>query len=545
MTPTPQPSATSAALSLVQEVGAALASELDLDRLVHLVVRAATQLAGAAYGAFFERAVDAESGEEVWRLYALDGAPEAAFTRFGLPRSTALFGPTFRAEAIVRSDDVVTDPRYGALGGMPKGHLPVRSYLALPVVSRRGERLGALLFGHPEPGRFSDDVEQLLVGFAGQAAAALDNARLFHDVRLSEDRFRAAVDAIQGVLWTNDPQGRMVGPQPGWAALTGQAFADYQGYGWAAAVHPDDAAPTVAEWERSVAARAPFLFEHRVRRADGRWGHFAIRAIPVLEADGAIREWVGVHTDITVQREAEAALRASNEEMQRYTHMISHDLRSPLVNIMGFTAELKAMRADLIGAPDDPKVAALGADFDEALGFIRSSTERMDRLLTAILRLSREGRRELVPTDLDLRELVERLLKAQQHQLGEAAAQVTLGELPRLRADRAALEQVLGNLIDNAIKYRAPERPLRLTIESGAADGRLSVTVADNGRGIAPTDLERVFQLFRRVGPEVAAGEGVGLAYVQALLRTMGGSIALQSELGVGSRFTLSLPHIP
>lgn len=525
-----------------EEVGASLSSELDLSRLVHLTVRAAVRLSGAAYGAFFERATAPAGGEEVWRLYALDGAPEAAFTRFGLPRSTDLFGPTFRAEGVVRSDDVLADARYGALGGMPQGHLPVRSYLAVPVVSRGGERLGALLFGHPEPGRFTDDVERLLVGFAEQAAAALDNAKLFREVRLSDDRFRAAVDAIQGVLWTNDAEGRMVGPQPGWAALTGQSLGQYQDYGWSAAVHPDDAAPTVAEWEKSVEARKPFVFEHRVRRADGRWGCFAVRAVPVLESDGAIREWVGVHTDITVQREAEAALRASNEEMQRYTHMVSHDLRSPLVNIMGFTCELKAMRSQLLEGRHDTDASTLADDFDEALGFIRSSTERMDRLLAAMLRLSREGRRELVPIDLDLGELVERLLKAQQHQLDEAEASVTVGRLPRVRVDRAAIEQVLGNLIDNAIKYRDRARPLQLAVEAEVQGGRLRVAVVDNGRGVAPADQERVFQLFRRAGPEVAPGEGVGLAYVQALVRAMDGVIVLTSKPGVGSRFEISMP---
>ena len=525
-----------------QETWASSSPRSLISRLVHLTVRAANRLSGAAYGAFFERATDPATGEEVWSLYALDGAPEEAFTRFGLPRSTALFGPTFRAEGVVRSDDVLTDARYGALGGMPEGHLPVRSYLAVPVVSRGGERLGALLFGHPEPGRFTDEVERLVVGFAAQAAAALDNAKLFRDVRLSEDRFRAAVDAIAGVLWTNDAQGRMVGVQPGWAALTGQSFDAYQGYGWSAAVHPDDAALTVSEWEASVAARRPFVFEHRVRRADGRWGRFSVRAVPVLEANGSIREWVGVHTDISVQRETEAALRASNEEMQRYTHMVSHDLRSPLVNIMGYTSELKAMRSQLLEDRQDPASVALAADFDEALGFIRSSTERMERLLAAMLRLSREGRRELTPVDLDLEELVERLLKAQRHQLDEAEAQVTVGRLPRLRVDCAALEQVLGNLIDNAIKYRDRARPLELTIGAAEEGGRLRMSVVDNGRGIASSDHQRVFQLFRRAGPDVTPGEGVGLAYVQALVRAMDGVITLTSTPGVGTRFDVVLP---
>ncbi len=117
--------------------------------------------------------------------------------------------------------------------------------------------------------------------------------------RESEARFRAAIDATDGILWTNDAEGRMVGEQPGWARLTGQTMAEYQGYGWATAVHPDDAQPTIIAWNAAVSSRQPFIFEHRLKRHDGAWRRFAIRAIPVADDAGEIREWVGVHHDIT------------------------------------------------------------------------------------------------------------------------------------------------------------------------------------------------------------------------------------------------------
>ena len=119
------------------------------------------------------------------------------------------------------------------------------------------------------------------------------------------ERFKAAIDAVQGILWTNNARGEMEGDQPGWSGLTGQTPEEYRGFGWAKAVHPDDAQPTVDAWNSAVAARSTFVFEHRVRRHDGKWRQFAIRAIPTLDAEGAIAEWVGVHTDITDQREAE------------------------------------------------------------------------------------------------------------------------------------------------------------------------------------------------------------------------------------------------
>ena len=130
-------------------------------------------------------------------------------------------------------------------------------------------------------------------------------------LRASEQRFRAAMDAVEGVLWTNSADGAMRGEQPGWAALTGQSFDEYQGFGWSQAVHPDDAQPTIEAWLSAVRERRTFVFEHRVRRHDGIWRLFSIRAIPILDLAGDIREWVGVHTDVTEQRESERALRAS------------------------------------------------------------------------------------------------------------------------------------------------------------------------------------------------------------------------------------------
>ena len=135
-------------------------------------------------------------------------------------------------------------------------------------------------------------------------------------LRASNDRFRAAVDAVQGVLWTNSAAGMMEGEQPGWAALTGQSRDEYQGYGWSAAVHPDDVQPTIDAWNAAVPERRVFAFEHRVRCHDGVWRRFSIRAIPIFDADGELREWVGVHTDVTDQRASEEALREETRTLE-------------------------------------------------------------------------------------------------------------------------------------------------------------------------------------------------------------------------------------
>lgn len=144
-----------------------------------------------------------------------------------------------------------------------------------------------------------------------------EQVRTADDLRTSKARFEAAVRAVEGVLWTNDAEGRMTGDQPGWSGLTGQTRAEYEGFGWSSAVHPDDVEPTVSAWREAVAGRKPFVFEHRLRRRDRTWGTFSIRAIPTFSADGALLEWVGVHTDITHTRQTESALRELNANLEK------------------------------------------------------------------------------------------------------------------------------------------------------------------------------------------------------------------------------------
>ncbi|MFN3514966.1 MAG: HWE histidine kinase domain-containing protein [Phenylobacterium sp.] len=168
------------ALEILNATGAAIAAELDLDKAVQVVTDAGVSLSGARFGAFFYN-VPAESGGS-YMLYALSGAPRSAFEKFGHPRATAVFAPTFKGEGVVRVHDITQDPRYGREAphfGMPAGHLPVRAYLAMPVRSRSGEVIGGLFFGHPEPGVFTERAERLIAGLAAQAAIAIDNARLF------------------------------------------------------------------------------------------------------------------------------------------------------------------------------------------------------------------------------------------------------------------------------------------------------------------------------------------------------------------------------
>ncbi|HDS1733160.1 ATP-binding protein [Pseudomonas sp. BP8] len=171
-------------LGILRDINAVFASDLNLERIVQNLTDSGMALTGAAFGSYFANEVDATGAH--LKLYTLSGADRSAFETLGHPRATPVFAPTFRNEGVVRSADILADPRYGQFEphrGMPKGHLPVRSYLAISVVSRSGDVLGGLFFGHPEPGRFTERHEQLMVALAAQAAVAIDNAQLYRQVQ--------------------------------------------------------------------------------------------------------------------------------------------------------------------------------------------------------------------------------------------------------------------------------------------------------------------------------------------------------------------------
>jgi PAS domain S-box-containing protein len=181
----------------LNESAQALGGELDLQTVVQNVTDAATRLTGAKFGALFYNLMD-RTGER-YMLFTLSGAPREAFEKFGLPRKTEIFKPTFEGQGVIRIRDVLADPRYGRNSphqGMPPGHLPVRSYLAVPVISRSGEVLGGLFFGHPEPDKFTERSERLSLGIAAQAAIAIDNARLLAERVRSEEALRQAHELL-------------------------------------------------------------------------------------------------------------------------------------------------------------------------------------------------------------------------------------------------------------------------------------------------------------------------------------------------------------
>ncbi len=250
--------------------------------------------------------------------------------------------------------------------------------------------------------------------------------------------------------------------------------------------------------------------------------------------------------------ERTSELREANNEIQRFAYIVSHDLRSPLVNVMGFTAEIESIKKDIFDqlssmqksdTEESQKTLELSRDFDESLGFIKGSIGKMDRLINSILKLSREGQRTFKPEYVSMDQLVKSITDAVAHQAAEKDIEIIIEPLPPLKSDRLALEQIFSNLVDNALKYTQPDRPGHVRVRGRIEHLQAVYEVEDNGRGIAPEDHQRVFDLFRRAGEQDQKGEGIGLAHTRTLVRRLGGYMTLKSALGEGTTFIVTLPR--
>lgn len=329
--------------------------------------------------------------------------------------------------------------------------------------------------------------------------------------------------------------------------LLGRPFLDF--------VHPDDIEATTRSLEEKLkTGSSVFHFLNRYRQKSGgyRWLSWVSHPLPekgvtysiardVTEQKRAQRELVRLNTELAEK----------NTELEQVVYVASHDLRSPLVNIAGYSKELAYAVEDLrrvldqvSAAPEAEKALApiLDEDIPEALHFIRTSASKMDALLMGLLRLSRSGRGALKIEPLDMNELITRVIDSTDFQFREGGITLNVSDLPPCRGDAVQVNQVFSNLLDNARKYLDPRRQGIIRI-SGTIEGERSVyCIEDNGVGIAPGHLDKIFEIFHRLDPSRGSGEGLGLTIVRRILGRLGGDIRVESEIGTGSRFCVSLP---
>ncbi len=256
--------------------------------------------------------------------------------------------------------------------------------------------------------------------------------------------------------------------------------------------------------------------------------------------------------DITAIRQSQKNLAAKNKELEQLVYVASHDLRSPLVNVDGFSRELEFSLAEIGGlleggsdrAQLEKVLKAEFPDMTRSLERIRASTRQMDNLLKGLLKLSRSGRAALRIEPLDMNELLRQLAASFAFRIEKAGVALTVGELPPCRGDAVQVTQIFSNLIDNAIKYLDRGRPGRIGILGAAEGDRALYRVEDNGIGIAGNHCENIFELFHRLHPGETDGEGLGLTIARQILGRMEGEIAVESKPGQGSTFIVSLPGV-
>jgi PAS domain S-box-containing protein len=514
--------------------------------IVQAVTDAATQLTGAQFGAFFYNET-APTGEQ-YMLYALSGVPREAFSNFPIPRNTAVFERTFRGDGVLRLDDVTQDTRYGRSAphhGMPAGHLPVRSYLAVPVVSSSGEVIGGLFFGHERPARFTQRHEQLVVGVAAQAAISIDNARLLQRLQESAERLGLAMSAAGLGDWRWDRESDMVSLSERAAQMLGMPGALPCTLAvLSERMHPDDRERVLQALSHSLDTGGRYDTEYRVCHPDGSEHWLAACGLVHAAEDGVVKRMYGLVQDITERRRLDDELRLRADELAQadrrkdeFLATLAHELRNPL-------APLRTS-LELLKRPALPEETR-----ERARAIMSRQVTQMVRLIDELLDISRIGRGkiELRRERFELRDVVDNALEIARP-LIDGKQQVLHVELPSqpvwLMIDRTRLAQVLSNLLNNATRYSDAGKQIWLS--AGVAADGVTIQVRDEGMGIAPDKMPLLFQMFTQLhaaSNSAHGGLGVGLTLARRLVELHGGTLEARSEgEGLGSEFTVRLPE--
>lgn len=394
-------------------------------------------------------------------------------------------------------------------------------------------------------------VEELSVLEQAARAEALASKKSHYNsleaLQQSEERYRSLVIATSQIVWTTDAQGQVV-DMPYWRTYTGQSQAEVKGWGWLAALHPDDRERTVNDWNQALQTKSLYDTEYRICAKDGSYRYFAVRGVPVITNDGTIREWVGVCTDIQERKTTEAALtsRASelayltailtqtntalekrNQELDQFAYVTSHDLKAPLRAI-----------ANLSQWIEEDISAVLTDETRHQMNLLRGRVYRMEALINGLLQFSRSGRLSTDKSSVSVASLLAEILDSLAPP--DSFTVEIDPNMPTLVTEKLPLEQVFSNLISNAIKHHPrPDGKVQISCQDlGAA---YEFAISDDGKGIAPEYHEKIFGIFQTLeARDRTENTGIGLAIVKKVVENQGGKIKIESIEGKGAKFSFS-----
>lgn len=417
--------------------------------------------------------------------------------------------------------------------GLPEGHPPLQAFLGVPLL-REGRTFGMIALAKRE-GCFVDEDLRASEHLAIAIAEALLKYRTMQALEASEHRWSAIADALRDALIVTDDQGRVTFWNGSAESLFGLSQQDALGRPFNEFVVAREAGQggeaRASESQRMRwGGRAAGTNEIRARRADGT----EFPAELSLSSARIAGSWhsIGIVRDITQRKNQEEELKRSNNELQHFAHVASHDLREPLRKITAF--------GDLLAREIGREVNSRALDYLHRMVF---GAQRMQSLIDDVLALSRIGSsgRSLKPVSLE--SVVRGVLDDMSTTIASANASVQLGVLPVIDADDTQMRQLFQNLIDNALKFRAPGIQPTIAIVAETNDRQCCIEVTDNGIGIAPEDHERIFQLFQRLHNRGEyEGTGLGLALCHRIVGRHQGTLHVRSALGAGATFVIRLP---
>ena len=431
---------------------------------------------------------------------------------------------------------------------------PLRGWLAVPLAGRDGQNIGLLQLSDKYEGDFTQQDEYVALEMAHLASAAMDNTRLLEEVgRLNagleqkvaertaelarqEALFRALAEQAPQTVWTASPEGAATYYNRAWFALMGGALKDWSGYQWLGAIHPEDVEGIKARWKTARASLQPYSGTRRLLARDGCFHTMAYRASPVFDAQGQLAFWVGIDADITEIKAIEAALRLSNQELEAFSYSVSHDLRSPLNTVDGFS---RLLAKQLGGAADD-KVR-------HYLARIQAGVAQMGQLIEDLLLLSQTTRAQLRSEPLDLTQTAGSILAEWRSRQPERQASVSVQPGLRAVGDGRLLRVALENLLANAWKFTAQQERAEISVGQHIDAAGLPVFfVRDNGAGFDMAYADKLFLPFQRLhAASEFPGTGIGLAIVSRVIERHGGRLWAESAPGCGASFFFTLPRLP